>query len=227
MIKKTIYILLLLAFTLMGAGAAGAQSLNREQVLSGLSAKYRDINSLKADYRRVASTPTTGQIFQSSASQEARGVLSWQKPDKLLLDQASPAPELMLTDGHTVWWHIPAEKLAYRYRNIDVAGQLKPLLSFLGGLNSLNAEFNVALAPADKGRPGHHGLVLTPKGGPEGGVERLTVWCDGSFALTGFRLSSITGETTDFYFSGFSENPKLPNSLFSFKVPRGTEVIEE
>lgn len=227
MIKKIIYILLLLALTLVMAGAAGAQSLNGDQILSGLSAKYKGINSLKADYRRVASTPTTGQIFQNSASQEARGVLSWQRPDKLLLDQASPAPEVMVTDGNTVWWHIPSEKLVYRYRDIDVAGQLKPLLSFLGGLNSLNSEFNVALAPADKGRPGQHGLILTPIGGPEGGVERLTVWCDGSFALTGFRLSSITGETTDFYFSGFSENPKLSSSVFSFKVPRGTEVIEE
>ena len=227
MIKKSIFFSFLASLMLLMVGAAGAQTLSKDQVLQGLSTKYRGLGSLQANYRRVASTPTTDQIFQSGASQVATGVLSWERPDKLLLDQASPDKEVMVTDGSTVWWHIPAEKLVYRYRNIDVAGQLKPLMSFLGGLNGLNAAFKVSQAPFDKARPGQHGLVLVPKNGPEGGVDKLTVWCDGNFILTGFRLSSSTGETTDFYLTGFTENPKLARSIFSFKVPKGTEVIEE
>lgn len=227
MIKNSIYVSLFLASAaLLLTGVACAQSLSKDQILSGLSSKYRSMGSLQASYRRVASTPTTDQIFQSGASQVATGILSWERPDKLLLNQASPDPEVMVTDGRTVWWHIPAEKLVYLYRNIDVAGQLKPLLAFLSGLDSLNANFNVAQTPPDASRPGQHGLVLIPKTG-DGTADRLTVWCDDSFALTGFRLESVTGETTDFYFSGLKENPRLNNRLFTFKIPRGTEVIEE
>lgn len=216
-----------LVLLLLPVGGLQAASLSQEQILAGLSARYRGISGLQATYSRVASTPGNETIFKSGTSQVATGVLYWSRPDKLMLDQASPQPETLVTDGRTVWWHLPAEKLAYRYRNIDVAGQLKPLMSFLGGLDSLNADFKVSLAPVDKARPGQHGLVLVPKKGAEGGVDRLTVWCDGDFILTGFRLNAITGETTDFYLTGFSENPRLENSRFSFKPPRGTEVIEE
>ena len=199
---------------------------SQSQVLAGLSSRYRGLESLQASYSRVAKTPSSDQLFKSGSSQTAAGTLSWARPDRLLLDQKSPQPEVMVTDGQTVWWHIPAEKLVYLYRNIDVAGQLKPLLAFLSGLDSLNANFNVAQTPPDASRPGQHGLVLIPKTG-DGTADRLTVWCDDSFALTGFRLESVTGETTDFYFSGLKENPRLNNRLFTFKIPRGTEVIEE
>lgn len=224
---RLIIIGLALLLLLLPVGGLQAASLSREQILAGLAARYRGISGLQATYSRVASTPGNEKVFKSGTSQVATGVLYWSRPDKLMLDQATPQPETLVTDGRTVWWHLPAEKLAYRYRNIDVAGQLKPLMSFLGGLDSLNADFKVAPAPVDKARPGQHGLVLTPKRGAEGGVDRLTVWCDGNFILTGFRLNAITGETTDFYLTGFSENPRLENSRFSFKPPRGTEVIEE
>lgn len=216
-----------LALLVGSSGLLEAAPLSQDQILAGLSGRYRGISGLQATYSRVASSPGNENIFKSGTSQVATGMLYWARPDKLMLDQSSPQPETLVTDGRTVWWHLPAEKVAYRYRNIDVAGQLKPLMSFLGGLDALNADFRVSPAPADKGRPGQHGLVLVPKRGAEGGVDRLTIWCDGNFILTGFRLNAITGETTDFYLTGFQENPRLDNSRFSFKPPRGTEVIEE
>ena len=206
---------------------AEAQSgASQSQILTGLSGRYRGLESLQASYSRVAKTPSSDQIFKSGSSQTAAGTLSWARPDRLLLDQKSPQPEVMVTDGQTVWWHIPSEKLVYQYSNIDVAGQLKPLLAFLSGLDSLNANFNVSQAPADSSRSGQYGLILIPKAG-DGTADRLTVWCDSAFALTGFRMEAVTGETTDFYFSGLKENPRLNSRLFNFKIPRGTEVIEE
>ncbi|MDR1045915.1 MAG: outer membrane lipoprotein carrier protein LolA [Candidatus Adiutrix sp.] len=216
-----------LGLLLLASGPLEARQLSQAQILDGLSRRYRGLDDLQATYSRVASTPSTDQIFKSGSSQVATGVLYWSRPAKLLLDQSTPAPETMVTDGRTVWWHLPGEKIVYRYRNIDVAGQLKPLLSFLGGLDSLQADFQVGPAPFDPARPGQHGLILWPKGGPEGGVEQLTVWCDDSFILTGFRLNSITGESTDFYLTGFRENPGLDQGRFTFRAPRGTEVIEE
>jgi outer membrane lipoprotein carrier protein len=153
--------------------------------------------------------------------------LSWSRPSKLLLAQASPRPETLVADGATVWWHIPAEKIAFRYKNVDVAGQLKPLLSFLAGLDSLEAAFKVGPAPAGQSRPGQYGLALSPRQADGGTFDRLTVWCDRNFTLTGFRLASATGETTDFTFSALEENPKLDDSVFAFKPPRGTEVIDD
>lgn len=219
-------VLALMAWS-VSAGVLTAAPMTKEQIMAGLAGRYRGLTGLTAAYTRVAATPGNEKVFQGGSSQVATGTLYWSRPDKLLLEQSSPKPETLVTNGRTVWWHLPAEKLVYRYRDIDVAGQLKPLMSFLGGLDSLNADFLVSPAPADPARPGQQGLALVPKRGAEGGVDRLIVWCDENFSLTGFRLASVTGETTDFYLTGLAENPRLENSRFSFKIPRGTEVIEE
>lgn len=213
-----------LAF-LVSASWAGAQ-MSQEAILSGLSARYQGLNTMTASYSRVASTPQTDKLFNSSSSQVATGLLTWSRPARLLLDQRSPQQETMVTDGTTVWWYIPSESLAYRYRNIDVAGQLRPLVTFLSGLDSLRASFDVSPAPANSSRTGQHGLLLKPRA-RDGSVNSITVWCDSQFTLTGFRLNSVTGETTDFFLTGFMENPKVNNNIFKFKAPRGTDIIDE
>lgn len=202
-----------------------AQSPDAQRLLAGLSARYSGLNSLSAHYKRVAFTPSSEQLFKSSSSQTAAGRLSWLRPDKLLLDQTSPGSEIMVTDGSTVWWYIEAEKLAYRYQDMDVAGQLRPLMSFLGGLDSLNSDFTASSVPAKASRSGELGLSLLPKK-TGGSLQRLVLWCDASFSLTGFDLYSPTGERTEFFLSQVRENPKLKANLFSFKPPRGTDIVE-
>ena len=226
-IPKTLLLLAFMAVALMGLAPEPLWALNQDKILNGLAKRYSQFNSIVAEYRRVATTPSTDQIFKTGSSQVATGTLSWARPAKLKLDQQKPQEELMVTDGSIVWWYIPSEKLVYRYQNIDVAGQLKPLISFLGGLDSLKTDFEVSLAPPDADRPGQHGLVLLPRGGPEEGVDRFSVWCDAKFMLTGFEITSVTGETTDFYLEKIQENPAVDSKTFNFKIPPGTEVMEE
>ncbi|MDR3037932.1 MAG: outer membrane lipoprotein carrier protein LolA [Candidatus Adiutrix sp.] len=208
------------------AAAPAAEDWTPTRVADGLADRYRQVDSLVAAYRRVATTPATDQLFKSSSRQVATGVLYWARPDRLRLDQTSPQPEAMVTDGATVWWHLPSENLVYRYRKVNVAGELKPLLSFLGGLATLTRDFDLAPAQAEPARPGQRGLRLTPKDGDRS-VDHLTVWCDETFTLTGFVLATVTGETTDFFLTGFAENREVEPTLFTFKIPRGAEVIEE
>ena len=211
---------------LWSGGAWAAEPPSPDRIAAGLAARYGGLTALSAAYRRVAATPATDQVFKSQSRQVATGVLYWARPNRLLLDQVSPQPEVMVTDGTTVWWHVPAEKLVYRYRNIDVAGELKPLMVFLSGLETLTRDFGLSPAPADPARPGQLGLDLTPKEGSRS-VDHLTVWCDENFALTGFGFTVITGETTDFFLNGLAENPPLSPERFAFKIPRGSQVIEE
>ena len=222
----SLFLLCLCCGSAWAAGPAAAQALPPEQIAAGLAARYGGLTSLSAAYRRVSVTPATVQVFKTSAQQVATGVLYWARPDRLLLDQVSPQPEVMVTDGTTVWWHVPAEKLVYRYRNIDVAGELKPLLIFLSGLEALTRDFDLSPAPADPARPGQRGLNLTPKDGDRN-VDHLTVWCDETFALTGFGFTAFTGETTDFFLNGLAENPPMKAERFAFKIPRGVDVVEE
>ncbi|KXS56552.1 MAG: hypothetical protein AMR96_01960 [Candidatus Adiutrix intracellularis] len=231
--KKKV-ILGLLAFILAGFLGSGRQApaapvpdpWSPERVLQGLSGRYCRLNAFTAAYRRVASTPAMEQVFKSSSHQVATGIIYWARPDRLKLEQVSPQPELIVTDGSIVWWHLLGEHLVYRYRNVDVANELKPLLVFLSGLDSLSRDFSAIVAPLDSTRPNQHGLYLNPKVADESRGQ-LTLWCDETFALTGFRLASVTGETSDFFLTSLKENPSLKPATFTFQVPDATEVIDE
>lgn len=203
-----------------------AQAATPDEVAAGLAARYSQADSLSASYSRVAGTPKTDKLFQNSSSQMATGLLTFSRPAKLLIDQKSPQPETMLTDGSTGWWYIPAESLAYRYRNLDVLGQLGPLLNFLSGLDSLKANFEITPAQPEKDRPKQTGLILTPKV-HDGNVKNIIVWCDANFTLTGFKQTAVTGETTDFYLSAVTVNPTLDKNLFTFTPQKGVEIIDE
>jgi outer membrane lipoprotein carrier protein len=197
-----------------------------DAALDGLSARYQGLSALTADYSRTTVSPSTDAVFGHQASQTASGKLSWRRLAMLRLDQETPTKELMLTDGDVVWWHLPAEKRAYVYRDLDLAGELSPLLSFFSGLEALRENFLVDVAAPDDSRQGQIALELKPKRGSER-VGRLIIYCDAESRLTGFRLSSPTGEKTDFHLVNLSADPRLARGLFEFRPPRGTVVIEE
>ncbi|MDR1657019.1 MAG: outer-membrane lipoprotein carrier protein LolA [Deltaproteobacteria bacterium] len=206
---------------------ASADAQQTEAALAGLSERYRALNTFVADYTRTATTPSTDVVFSNQATQTATGVLSWKTLSQLRLDQKKPDEQAMMTDGQTVWWYVPEEKQVYVYRDIDLAEQLSPLLSFMAGLEALNDQFVILEAAGQDVREGEIGLILEGKQEADQIADRLIIYCDQQYQLTGFRLISLTGEKTDFFLSKIRVNTKLNDSFFVFKIPRGVEVVEE
>jgi outer membrane lipoprotein-sorting protein len=200
-----------------------------EAALAGLSGRYQGLESLTADYTRITRTPSTDPFFRNEASQTASGVLHWAAESKLRLDQAAPDQQLLTTDGSSAWWYIPEERQVHVFRDINFAGELAPLLTFMAGLEALKEGFLIGEAEGDDVREGQIGLALvsrTPR--PDGrDPARLMIYCDPEHRLTGFRLDSPTGEKTDFNLSGIRTNPGFKDGFFAFKPPRGVRVIEE
>ncbi|MDR1545949.1 MAG: outer membrane lipoprotein carrier protein LolA [Deltaproteobacteria bacterium] len=215
------------ALAFAGSAAAAPNSSRALDVaLDGLGARYQGLTSLAADYVRTTVSPASDSVFGHQAVQTARGRLQWRRLAQLRLDQSAPNEELMVTDGETVWWHIPDEKLVYVYRNLDLTGELAPLLSFFSGLEALRDNFAVtAVGPADA-REGLTGLALKSKQDPQS-PGRVVVYADADNQLAGFRLSSPTGEKTDFFLYELIVDPQQSEGLFTFKIPRGVTVVEE
>jgi outer membrane lipoprotein carrier protein len=207
------------------AQESGEQNQLNEAVV-GLSKRYQELGSFSAKYTRTTVAPATDSVFRNQASHTANGVLQWKRMAKLRLDQASPSKELMLTDGETVWWYLPEEKQVHVYRDVDLAGQLAPLLNFMAGLQALDDSYKIVPAPEADRRDGQTALVLESKTQSEN-AGQLVIYCDSQFTLTGFRLSSLTGEKTDFFLSGIKVNPGFKDEFFVFKAPRGTTIVEE
>jgi outer membrane lipoprotein carrier protein len=210
----------------LGASPLLADRKAVEKALEGLSDRYGGLETFSASYSRTTTTPALDDVFMTKASQTATGLIRWKQASRLRLDQDAPTGEALMTDGRTVWWYLPAERQVRIYRDVDLAGELAPLLTFMSGLAALRDRFVIAEASGQDARKGQTGLVLAPKGA-QNDSGHIIVYCDQGFALTGFRLSSLTGEKTDFFLSDPRVNPGFDDGLFVFEIPRGTTVIEE
>lgn len=220
-----IYTFLLFLFGLTASSGAGAAS--SDDILAAIQKRYKGLQTLSAEYTRVTTTPSMEGVFQSSSTHTATGILLFKKPARLILNQATPRSERLVTNGKTVWWHIPEENAVHKYPDVDVYGEMKPLLDFLNGIDSLKGSFHVKVTPADAKKNPNHKLELTnlkETGGPAG----ITVWCSPrNFDLVGFRLVALTGEATVFNLKSVKTNMELKDDSFDFVPPKGVKIIEE
>jgi outer membrane lipoprotein carrier protein len=214
----------LLALLALGQPALAAPP-SEEAILKGLSARYKGLEGLSAAYSRKTVTPMAKEVFQNPGGPAAAGQLAWRKPANLRLDQAQPNPELMTTDGTTVWWYVPTEKQVHVYRQLDLAGEMAPLLSFLTNLDELKKNFRIKKTPADPSRPGQTGLILDPRK-KDTATGQIVAWSDGDFQLTGFDLVTVTGEKTSFFLTEVKPEA-LDYEVFNFVAPKGVRVVEE
>ncbi len=211
-------------FTLL-TPAAWAE-ITKADVLSGLKDRYTHMTGMAADYIRVTTSPSMEKTYKTSSSQTASGRLFYKKPNKLRLNQTAPDPELLITDGTTVWWYIPEENVVQKYSGQALMSQLEPLLDFLNGLGDLEKSFSVSLFPIIVKGESRFELTLEPK--TKGtNLQELIVWLNADdYTLTGFRFTSILREVTEFELSAVIFNPGINDDTFQFQVPDEAEVIE-
>ena len=58
-------------------------------------------------------------------------------------------------------------------------------------------------------------------------MKKLRLQTDEAGRITGMTIFDKSGNTTDITFTDIREGVGLEDSLFLFKVPKGTEVIEQ
>ncbi|MBW2090926.1 MAG: outer membrane lipoprotein carrier protein LolA [Deltaproteobacteria bacterium] len=217
-----VLILLFLAFTPSAVFADATQ----QDILEAVQKRYKDMSDMVADYTRVTSSPAMESVFRASSEHKASGRLLFKKPNKLIINQKKPRPEILVTNGDTVWWYIPEDNQVQRYQGPDLFTELKPFVDFLAGLASLDDRFTITLAPAESVPKNIHELILVPLN-KEISPQKVILWLDArDYSLIGLRFTSILKETTDFHFHNVQYNLGISGDRFEFQIPPGAEVID-
>ena len=210
---RTPVALLLAAGLLLPAAARPAAT----DVVGRIEARYRALSTLQGRYLQTATLQVAGQ------TERAAGKFFLKRPAMMRWEQESPEPRLLVTDGTTLWTYSPLDRQAITQR-VGPTLQASPSLHFLTGMATLGATFTVASVLED---PAGDALFvsLTPRT-PDPAVRRLILRVHRRTALVD-RLTVVDAyeNTTVLEFSALRENPRLPDSLFSFKPPPGTDVI--
>jgi outer membrane lipoprotein carrier protein len=157
-----------------------------------------------------------------------RGTVLVKKPGKMRWAYKSPEEKLFVSDGHKIYFYVPADK---QVTVSSMPGEDKastPIL-FLVGKGNLTADFTVSYP--DAALPGVPAdavaIKLVPKVKTADFESLILVVDRQTLALRMLIAHDAQSGTSTFTFSTLKENVGLSDSQFTFSIPRGADVITQ
>ncbi len=194
-----------------GAGNLNASDLNT--IVRRLQRHYQETSSFDAKFReQVASV--------GGVKRDLEGTIKYRRPGRLRWDFAPPQQETIVADGTTLYVFQPdlsqviEAPLARAFRTSAAA-------ALLLGMGNVERDFAVSLpvAPA-RDNLVHLMLVARADG------TRIALGLDpATYDIVTAALTDQLGNVTSLAFSDIRTNISLDETLFTFRVPDGVDVV--
>lgn len=195
---------------------AAAQRLNSLLAKTqSLSANF--VQTTKTSKSSGAMTGAPNQLKASTVNKNFSGTMAFAKPNRFRWETTSPAPQLIVSKGQTLWIYDPDLEQATQ-QAVDAQMANTPALLLSGDTAAIAKSFVVLQPNTSKDV-----FVLTPKN-KEAAFERLAI----AFVDKKPRsmvLHDALGQVTTIKFTNLKLNPSLNAATFSFTPPKGVDVI--
>lgn len=192
-------------------GDAGAAALGR--IVDAIQHHYQTTESFAANF--VEDITAVGAPTRSR-----EGMVYFRKPGRMRWEFKTPNREVVVSDGTTLYNYDPG-------LNQVVEAPLKSALSAPGATEFLLGVGNIAhdFRASQPAAPPHDALEhvrLTPRKG--GDTIELAV-DPKTHDIRTIRVTDQLGDVTEVRFSEIRNNVTLKDSLFSFQVPAGADIV--
>ena len=207
------------ALALGTAGLARAPEESTDGVVAGLESWLAGTRTLAAHFRQ---TLVSGALGTSATEQ---GRLYLERPGKLRWDYAEPDPKIALLLGDHTFLYLEDDRQYVRGRlGLDQA--LFPRL--LAGRERVGDLFRARLTATPRsGGHGDYKLRLTPADAPAGlAVVTLTL-APPEFSILAAEVVDAAGNRTVYALDDLVRNRPLPDGIFGFEPPPGTEIVDQ
>ncbi len=180
-----------------------------ETATEQLKYKLARLNSYQASFQQTVTDATNKKV------QEGEGYLSLKQPALFRFETISPAPNLLIGDGKTLWHYDETlEELKVYDANKEV--DKTPFVLLTSSDAKLWALYNVtgegetfAITPKDKNNP----------------VQKLTLQFSG-VGLAKMAVASQDGQTSSFEFIAMQSNVNIDTAQFKFSAPNGVDIVD-
>jgi outer membrane lipoprotein carrier protein len=205
-----------------------------------LEAHYHNVKTLRAIFLQRYSDGREGPQVQS-------GTVYFSRPGRMRWEYESPAQQLFISDGKTVWFFVPADRTVTRAPMKESADWRTPLALLTGKAKLSELCSRIDLTNATPGTAGDVVLRCLPRG--EKSASKLAAKQDDPdtilttpgqpFDQVLLEVNPSTGELADvrviepggieidYRFGNWIENPPLTDSLFHFEPPPGVAIVDE
>ena len=200
-------VLLILAISTSSLAAAESPA---EALLRKVEERNRSIEDLTARFVQSYRSGLLGHEIVESGS------VSVKLPGRMRWDYEEPEIKTFVADGESFYFYVPEDRQVLVQSQ---AGQRGVAVALLLGGGSLSAQFEAGL-PGSDGR-----LRLLPRE-PDPEVREVLVEVGPVGEILSIEVLDIQSNRSRYEFHDMKTNVGLPESLFSFDVPEGVEVIE-
>ncbi len=197
---------------LVAVGPAAAGDL--ETALARLQSRYEATRTMRSRFTQTVESPTL------AGSLEATGMVLFEKPNKMRWTYLAPDPQIIVGDGTDLWIYQPDLEQVIR-TPLSTAFQSRTPLTFLGGLGSVERDFDAKLLGQTDTT---WELELDPKGDAELGVL-VIVLRKSDASLAEARITDAVGTTTRLHFTDEERNVDVDPGEFRFEPPDGVDVV--
>jgi outer membrane lipoprotein carrier protein len=208
--------LLLPALLLVVPAATGQARPPAAETARALQQKYDQVKDFSADF---VHTYEGGVLKRKSTG---RGTVVIKKPGRMRWEYTSPEKTTFISDGRKIYSHVPADKQVI-VSSVPADDEATTAVLFLASKGNLTRDFNVSYAEGGTGDTWT--LRLDPKL-KQRDYDWLVLEVDRrSLQIRGLTAADQQGGRSTFRFSNYRENTGVADSVFVFKIPRGTDVI--
>ena len=208
--------LVALAVTVAALRAADSTA---PELAAALQKKYDAIKDFSADFSHTYE----GGVLRKQITE--RGHLLVKKPGKMRWDYSAPEAKQFVSDGVKMYSYIPQDKQVIVASIPQDEDAPTPTL-FLAGKGSVTRDFTPSLVDAPPGMPaGSRALKLVPRSRQRDYDWLVLVLEPGTLSIRGLLTVDEQGGKSSFSFTNLKENVGLTDKEFTFKIPRGVDVV--
>lgn len=184
--------------------------------LAAVQTFYEQTRDVSADFHQTY----VNKLYDRT--DKSRGRVVFKKPGKMRWDYTNPEKKLFISDGRTIYFHLPADRQVIK-NDVPEGDQATSAVLFLMGKGDIVRDFTIRWAEGGDGT--QYRLRLDPKA-RQAEYDWLEVAADReTLRIVGLTAGDGQGGRSSFTFSNYKENVGLADKMFQFSIPRGTEVI--
>jgi len=189
------------------------------ELAQAVQKKYDGIKDFSADFVHAYE----GGALRKKLTE--RGRLFVKKPGKMRWEYKSPEEKLFVSDGTKMYSYLPQDKQVI-VSTVPPEDEATTPSLFLAGKGNLTRDFTPSLVDLPKGMPaGSVTLKLVPRNRQRDYDWLMLVLDPSTLAFRGLVTVDGQGGVSTFSFANLKENSGLADKEFTFKIPRGVDIV--
>lgn len=203
MLKKSLWVLLILWMSPLLANEASDALQNKLNAMKTMSASFKQV--IRGKQRDIS---------------KASGTMALARPGRFRWQTKAPMEQLVIADGKHLWiYDVDLEQVTVKKQDKSLGGTAALFLS--GYDESLAQDFKVERREA--GSTSFFDLHATSN---KANFQRVKLAFVGE-ELRGIELFDQLGQHTEVMLTHIKNNPNLQASLFQFEPPKGVDVVNQ